>query len=175
MSSNQHEDTANQRDLFDDDVGKMTVTSGASRKVTPGTLSMCNDEPGTTDDEPEVLDTNPPMGQPSDMDGTDNSSVKSPFDFKLNFNSNFVMSFRKIGSPTLGFSFFSPSSMNPSTNQSSGSSNSKDEVAINTDNRSDEVETNTLWFLEEFPIVISQMMMYLLLHQDTGTLLKPSA
>ena len=143
MSSIQREDTANQRDLFDDDVGKMTETSGASQNVTPETLSVSRDEPETTDDEPESLDRNPPMGQPSDVDRSDNSSVESPFDLKLNFNSNFIMSF-KIGSPALGSSFFSPSSMNASTNQSSGSSDSKDhETTINTDDRSDEVETET--------------------------------
>jgi hypothetical protein len=140
MSSIQRDDTTNQRDLFDDDVGKMTVTSGASRNVTPEALSVCRDEVRTTDDELEVLDPNPPMGQPSDVDGIDNSSVESPFDFKLNFNSKFVTSFRKIDSPTLGSGFFSPSTETPSINQSSGSSES---TVVDTDNCSDEAETKT--------------------------------
>jgi hypothetical protein len=127
-STERYENTANQCSDFSDD-------GGTPLNVTPVTLSGAT----TTDDEVEVgievFDNSPPMGQLSDKDGKDNSSVESPSQL-LGFSFNkFVKSFGGvISSPTLNQS--SGATDWPPLNQSSGTESEDTGTVIGTDDSS---------------------------------------
>jgi hypothetical protein len=124
---------------FSEGAGEMTLTTGTSGDLTPVTVS-------SSIEQFDCCLENPPMGQPSDEDGCDNSSVESPSSLAFatpganDFNNKFVASAGgTISSPMIGF--HDPWT-NPSMNQSLGC-DTENGTVIDTDDSSLEVETST--------------------------------